>query len=252
MLRFFRQIRQRLLTDNKFSKYLLYAIGEILLVVIGILIALQVDNWNEKKQERAEELNYLSRLNEDLKVDNAYFKRRIDDANRYIDLCIDFRDKLFEKQKSMEEAISLWDLFRGFNESEMLTIQNSTYSEMLNAGKLELISDPGLKSTIIEYYRECEEAANHITEYNAYTVDVLNLVNDKAPNAYEMVIFSEKTDLGIEELFGYLNDPASDAFAIITYASGIYWSKHETFRDNYFKELEELSKELINQLEAYE
>ena len=56
MLRFFRQIRQRLLTDNppdrasragKFSKYLLYAVGEILLVVIGILIALQIDSWNE-------------------------------------------------------------------------------------------------------------------------------------------------------------------------------------------------------------
>ena len=48
MLRFFRKIRQGLLPDNKFSKYLLYAIGEILLVVIGILIALQVSNWNEK------------------------------------------------------------------------------------------------------------------------------------------------------------------------------------------------------------
>ncbi len=52
MLRFFRQIRQRLITDNKFSKYLLYAVGEILLVVIGILIAFQVDNWNEEKNEQ--------------------------------------------------------------------------------------------------------------------------------------------------------------------------------------------------------
>jgi hypothetical protein len=51
MFRFFRQIRQRLLTDNKFSKYLLYAVGEILLVVIGILIALQVNNWNESKRK---------------------------------------------------------------------------------------------------------------------------------------------------------------------------------------------------------
>ena len=50
MLRFFRQIRQRLITNNRFSKYLLYAIGEILLVVIGILIALQIDNWNEQKK----------------------------------------------------------------------------------------------------------------------------------------------------------------------------------------------------------
>ncbi|WP_445386452.1 DUF6090 family protein [Robiginitalea sp. IMCC44478] len=54
MLRFFRQIRQRLLTSNRLSKYLLYAIGEILLVVIGILIALQVDNWNEERKTEAE------------------------------------------------------------------------------------------------------------------------------------------------------------------------------------------------------
>ena len=54
MLRFFRQIRQRLLTNNKFSKYLLYAVGEILLVVIGILIALQVDNWNEEQKTEVE------------------------------------------------------------------------------------------------------------------------------------------------------------------------------------------------------
>ena len=50
MLRFFRQIRQRLLTENKFSKYMLYAIGEILLVVIGILIALQVDIWRSDRE----------------------------------------------------------------------------------------------------------------------------------------------------------------------------------------------------------
>jgi hypothetical protein len=59
MLRFFRQIRQRLRTDNKFSKYLLYAIGEILLVVIGILIAFQVDSWNEDRKTSNTEIQYL-------------------------------------------------------------------------------------------------------------------------------------------------------------------------------------------------
>ncbi len=51
MIKFFRKIRQKTLTENKFSKYLLYAIGEIILVVIGILIALQVNNWNEKRKQ---------------------------------------------------------------------------------------------------------------------------------------------------------------------------------------------------------
>ncbi|WP_445381217.1 DUF6090 family protein [Robiginitalea sp. IMCC43444] len=69
MLRFFRQIRQRLLIDSKISKYLLYAIGEILLVVIGILIALQVDNWNEQRQERDRLNNYLFELKNSLKKD---------------------------------------------------------------------------------------------------------------------------------------------------------------------------------------
>ncbi len=49
MIKFFRKIRQKMLTENKFSKYLIYAIGEIVLVVLGILIALQLNNLNEEK-----------------------------------------------------------------------------------------------------------------------------------------------------------------------------------------------------------
>jgi len=52
MVKFFRKIRQKLLSENKFIKYLLYAIGEIVLVVIGILIALQINTWNEVRKER--------------------------------------------------------------------------------------------------------------------------------------------------------------------------------------------------------
>ena len=91
MLRFFRQIRQRLLTDNKFSKYLLYAVGEILLVVIGILIALQVNNWNEQRKDRATEQKVLYDLHEDLEVninrlneDILLEQRTIRQANKII------------------------------------------------------------------------------------------------------------------------------------------------------------------------
>lgn len=66
MFRFFRTFRQRLLTENKFSKYLLYAIGEILLVVFGILIALQVDNWNEERKRQKEISQLLLDIEQDL------------------------------------------------------------------------------------------------------------------------------------------------------------------------------------------
>lgn len=62
MIKFFRRIRQSLLSQNRFSKYLLYAIGEIILVVVGILIALQVNNWNLDRLDKIEEKVILSSL----------------------------------------------------------------------------------------------------------------------------------------------------------------------------------------------
>lgn len=62
MIKFFRKIRQRLLSENKFSKYLIYAIGEIVLVVIGILIALQINNWNQRHSDKAKFMTLLHEL----------------------------------------------------------------------------------------------------------------------------------------------------------------------------------------------
>ncbi len=69
MIKFFRKIRQNLLTENKFSKYLFYAIGEILLVVIGILIALNVNNLNESQKQDAKIFEALKEIHRDLSAD---------------------------------------------------------------------------------------------------------------------------------------------------------------------------------------
>lgn len=68
MIKFFRTIRQKMLNENKFSKYLIYAIGEIILVVIGILIALAINTKNEKRETRLVELKYLSGIKSDLSL----------------------------------------------------------------------------------------------------------------------------------------------------------------------------------------
>ena len=62
MIKFFRKIRQKMLTENKISKYFLYAIGEIVLVVIGILIAISINNWNENIKEKQQEKVILTTL----------------------------------------------------------------------------------------------------------------------------------------------------------------------------------------------
>ena len=81
MIKFFRHIRKRLIGENRFSKYLLYAIGEIILVVIGILIALQINNWNEARKNTKTENEYYCRLLEDFELDRNNIKRLSDESD---------------------------------------------------------------------------------------------------------------------------------------------------------------------------
>ena len=70
MIKFFRKIRYDLMKQNKTGKYFKYAIGEIVLVVIGILLALQINNWNEDYKSKKKERGYLINLQQDLKADS--------------------------------------------------------------------------------------------------------------------------------------------------------------------------------------
>ena len=108
MIKFFRQIRQRLLTDNKFSKYLLYAVGEILLVVIGILIALQVNNWNEKRKDYLEFRNILFGIIGDLNEDAFQITRslrRVDENNKKIKSFLNHEDYMDFTRDSLERSL---------------------------------------------------------------------------------------------------------------------------------------------------
>ena len=77
MINFFRHVRQSLIMENKTSKYFKYALGEITLVVIGILIALQINNWNETKKDRAFEVKMLKEIYKALENDLESFERLV-------------------------------------------------------------------------------------------------------------------------------------------------------------------------------
>lgn len=86
MIRLFKKVRQKLLSENSYSLYILYASGEILLVIVGIIIALQIDNWNENRKESNIELQLYSDLLEDLGNENFAIEAQIDRVNQYDEL----------------------------------------------------------------------------------------------------------------------------------------------------------------------
>ena len=93
MIRFFRKIRYNLMEQNKTGKYLKYAIGEILLVVIGILIALSINNWNGDRMEVRMEKQYYQKLNVNFRADTTSLGSYIDfQTNRMvqIDSCLSY------------------------------------------------------------------------------------------------------------------------------------------------------------------
>ena len=148
MLKFFRKIRQKLLEENKIGNYLKYAIGEILLVVIGILIALQINNWNENNKSHATEIKILKELKLALQQDLFNINvniRSYKDVNRSLEI--------IKEQLQLDEITndSLGYAFSKslFNNSVAPTI--GPYETLKSKG-LDLISNDTLRQDIILVY----------------------------------------------------------------------------------------------------
>ena len=169
MIKFFRKIRQKTLTENKFGKYLIYAIGEIALVMIGILLALQVNDWNETRKSIASEKRYVSDLIQDLKNDSIKLNQ----------LDIFLKSKSVSKEKivpllqgnkvaidSIEFHFAIQWAIRG-----RFTPTNITIEELKNSGGLNIIRDVNLRRQIVSLYNSYS--------IEAFTEDVFNNASNK-------------------------------------------------------------------------
>ncbi|NNE14384.1 MAG: hypothetical protein HKN51_05375 [Saprospiraceae bacterium] len=238
--------------ENKTGKYFKYAIGEIILVVIGILIALQINNWNESNKLKKEETLYLKRLKTDLEKDTLYYNNNINRANLLIDRNYTFLKKLYDEQKSIDEGrelmnLPLWD-------SEYLTIQDNTYSELVSSGKLNIISNPNLKVAVVDFYRLIDSKENSIKEANAYSRELMGYYVSTYPgaikhsrNPQEMVKIVNDKMFRVED-FQFLNNPSSSQFQSLEDVILLYIAKHKDFI-NLFQELKSKSKDLLNQIQ---
>ena len=152
MIKFFRNIRQQHLNQGEMKKYTLYAIGEILLVVVGILIALQINNWNENRISKKTEKIILQRLSQDLEKDQERFQLLDSVYQDKLQKNIHFR-KLIRKTSftddDLMEVINFW----GANARD-INPRLTTYEEMVNSGKIYDLTNESLVNQICEYYRK--------------------------------------------------------------------------------------------------
>jgi len=157
MLKFFRTIRKKLIEEDNVRKpaspagrYLLYAIGEILLVVIGILIALQVNNWNESRLERAERSKLLSNLNEEFVQNKKLIRESLTARTEIFEAGLTIMD-FIGRERSDFEGLNIDSLFYAFLGTDDYSISKSSIDNIIQSGKMNLIKNQKLVNKIYEW-----------------------------------------------------------------------------------------------------
>lgn len=147
MISLFRRLRQRVFIENKFSRYLLYAIGEILLIVIGILLAVQVNDWNTLRNEKLEEQQLLKQLRTEFKANRDQIQDKIVLHRRIVSS----GERLLEFIDNYEGGISTDSLYAHLS----WTITAPTFdpslgvtNDLINSGKLYLIRNDSLRQLV--------------------------------------------------------------------------------------------------------
>ncbi|GAA4806586.1 DUF6090 family protein [Litoribaculum gwangyangense] len=168
MIKFFRKIRQNLLSEGKTGKYIKYALGEIMLVVIGILIALSLNNWNSQRLSNERNDALLIKLSKELDL-NIERAAGLDS----LDLNSGFRNKF----KFTDSILNLLDNNKAINHldyivSELIFFVNtfnlntSIFQELKNTGSLYSIGSDSLVAQIQKYYQLCDRESFYNLEYS--------------------------------------------------------------------------------------
>ena len=188
MINFFRKTRKQLAAENKVIKYLRYSIGEIILVVIGILIALSINNWNEYRKERISEQKLYQTLINSLENDLTDAIDKISIVEKSIKAQEIFIVNSFDEIKNKFNLTQIESLLNAVANSSSSFFPNyGLYDKISNNNQIDLIQSPELQMKIIELFEQYYKRYNDI-DLNLEQIAVFNL---------QAIYFSKIEDLYI-------------------------------------------------------
>jgi hypothetical protein len=171
MIKLFRNIRQNLINEGKTSKYFKYAIGEIILVVIGILIALSVNNWSQDNKDRKLGEDYLLRIHRDLVQDTISFRQIITSNNALREDIKRLFDTLYHGVHNIKQVKYMGSIYdRALD--QVFSPNDNTYKGMINLGTLGLIQNIELKEEIVDLYSEYDQKRGLFTGIGQWMITV--------------------------------------------------------------------------------
>ena len=193
-----------MLTENKFSKYLIYAIGEIILVVIGILIALSINNWNQERIQELEVQTIVKNIHTEYLQNKTIIKRRIEEA----ELCKAALNQLMNFMGKDEDYLKKQNvdslLFYAIDPPIFRPSEN-TISGLIQSGRLELLQNQELVNLIYNWGRTMKALTDRTTRFTAKLDNEIfpylsKKYSFKDMDAYGPLNWKEKSNLKVDKL----------------------------------------------------
>ena len=196
MIKFFRKIRQNLLSEGKTTKYLKYALGEIILVVIGILIALQVNNWNEERKNYAKEQTLLLALQQEFDGNLERLKNTITVNNERITNCLLLLHELSPEESSLSHSqiSKLW--LNALSKDAVYRPSLGVLNEAIASGNLSVIHNREITTFLSAWESELDRIG--IQEMAVKNQRLLCFERTKEIGNMRMVLQTIENDLGKE------------------------------------------------------
>lgn len=195
MIKFFRHIRKSLVMENKTSKYFKYAIGEIVLVVIGILIALQINTWNENRKEKLDENSILQNLHDEFSVNKKILEatQLESEASKNAGfLIMDFikKPKVFINQHNVDSL-----LFMVLESGEFRPSEN-TINDLIQSGRLKLLQNKKLKTLLYQWQSDLKSL---VVSFNRVELKIDNELVPYLSKKYALKDIDKYGDLNWKE-----------------------------------------------------